>query len=380
MSFALSLGHGIVTGFQSIRESPFLNAEIDNAPPLEKLGNFFLIPSRYLFMGKTVVNIQTSSFKNLSKYQIEQCYKYDYSLLTLLKTVAAVIALLPSLIIGCALKGLAFISAETRKRHAEYCAYLNSGGDIAPKNEVYESVGIVQLFSDKTAPKYLPPPGVTIKKSQYENLTDYQKKQVNALKAVIEPLKSRQIPHWIDYGTCLGEFRNDGLFDWDKDVDIGIPQIEHDNVKRLLRNSLDPKLYEVQDWSSSLRPKTFLRVHIKATHALIDIYHYTLEGRPDCNEAFYPKNAFDSEIDPTAKKVQYVYSYHGSWLPGVEWQNKERSGCKPMPYATLFPLKKGIFNGIEVYVPNDIERWLKSKYGDDLSPKKNWDPIANEYI
>lgn len=380
MTFALkSLGHGIVTGYQRIRENPFLNAEIEKGPFLEKLGNFCLIPSRYLFIGKSVSYIRTSSGNN-PKFKVEQRYQYDYSLSTLLKTIAAVIALIPSLIIGCAFKGMSFIFSETRIRHAEYCNYLNSIRDITPRYAIYESEGITQLFSDETAPKYNPPPGVTIKKSKYENLTDYQRIQVDALKAVLEPLKKMKIPHWIDCGTCLGEFRNDGIIEWDKDVDIGIPQIEHDNVKRLLRNSLDPKLYEVQDWSSSARPKSFLRVHIKATHAIIDIYHYTLNGSPDGNQAFYPKNAFDNEIDPMAKKVQYIFSFQGAWLPGEEWQSKEKAGCKPMPYATLFPLKKGVFNDIDVYVPNNIERWLQSKYGDDLSPKMKWDPIANEYV
>ncbi len=374
-----SFGHSIVSAFQSVRENVFLNGKIENAPFLEKAGNFLLIPSHYLFLGKTITQIKSSA-DGKQAFHLQQTFKYNDKITTLVKTIIAIIALGPSLLIGAAFKSLGFVcSSNTRKRQKEVKQFIHSTNDIAPKKEIYEAAGIRQLFSNEQALKFVSPAGLTIKKSTYDTLTEHQKAQVDALNAITTALQDKQIPHFVDCGTCLGEFRHDGFIEWDTDVDMGIPQVEHDNVKRLLKNTLDPKLYEVQDWSSSAYPKTFLRVYVKAAHSLIDIYHYTLEGGNDGNEAFYPKNHFDREITPAQKKVQYIFSYQNSWLPGKEWKKKEKICCKPIPYDTLFPLKKGEFNGVAVYVPNHIERWLQSKYGDNLAPKKNWDPVKNQY-
>lgn len=51
----------------------------------------------------------------------------------------------------------------------------------------------------------------------------------------------------------------------------------------------------------------------------------------------------------------------------------------PSAYETVFPLKKALFDGIEVYVPNQTKKYLQERYGENISPVKIYNEITGEY-
>ena len=53
---------------------------------------------------------------------------------------------------------------------------------------------------------------------------------------------------------------------------------------------------------------------------------------------------------------------------------------KPIPYSVLFPLKQAKFDGIDVWVPHNLEEFLHSKYGENLSPVMIWDEASKTYL
>ena len=133
---------------------------------------------------------------------------------------------------------------------------------------------------------------------------------------------------------------------------------DHDNVKKLL-GTLDPEKYQIQDWSSYSKPKSFLKLYVKATKNCIDIYHY--------------------DINENAHQVGFYYTYLDSPFP-YSWKKEELRCIKPLNYEDVFPLKKANFDGLTVWAPNNVVTFLQSKYGENLNPSNIWDEESQCYI
>ncbi len=150
--------------------------------------------------------------------------------------------------------------------------------------------------------------------------------------------------------------RRDDSLDWDIDISILAP--DHENVKKLLLG-LDPKKYQIQDWSSYSKPNTFLKLYVKETKNFLDIYHY--------------------QINEEDKTVGYLYSYLDSPFP-KSWKKEELKFIKPIKYEDVFPLKKAKFENLTVWAPNNVVAFLQSKYGENLDPVMVWDEESNCYL
>lgn len=95
-------GMPLVAAYHNIRENPFLNIARKEATGLEKLGDFFLTPSRYLFGGKEVT------------LQGEISPSFEYRKYDGLKTTLSILALPVSEVLGCTFKGFSFLFKNTR--------------------------------------------------------------------------------------------------------------------------------------------------------------------------------------------------------------------------------------------------------------------------
>jgi phosphorylcholine metabolism protein LicD len=336
------IGIPIVSSFHAIRESVFLNTKVQNAHGLEKIGDFFLTPSQYLFAGKDIVlkDIKTADF------EVVQTFQYDH--LHWLKSLVSIIALPFSETLGTAFKGLAYLSPQVQKRH-EIIKKAMKKSPIKTNLENYRLKGIENFHCEE----FIPCQG----HKRPSNLTKKQKIEIQALKEVIELLEEHDIIYWIDCGTCLGAYRYGGIIPWDWDIDISILLPDHDNVKKILSN-LDPEKYQIQDWSSYSKPKTFLKLYVKETKNFIDIYHY--------------------EIDEKERKVQYFFTYLDSPFPH-SWKKTELKCMKPLKYEEMFPLKKAKFDHLTVWAPNKVVAFLQSKYGENLDPTMVWDEEIQDY-
>jgi phosphorylcholine metabolism protein LicD len=336
------MGVPTVSFFHAMRESLFLNTKVQNGHLLESIGDFFLTPSQYLFAGKKII----FNDQDAAEFEVLQTFQYDR--MHGLKSLISIIALPFSQALGAAFKGLAYLSPEVRQRYKKIKEQLKSS-PIKSHLDAYRQKGLVHLHSEE----FIPCQG----HKRPSGLTKKQKVEIQAVKEVVDLLEEHDIIYWIDCGTCLGAYRYGGIIPWDWDIDISILLPDHDNVKKILSN-LDPEKYQIQDWSSYSKPKTFLKLYVKETKNFIDIYHY--------------------QINEDERTVGYLFTYLDSSFPD-SWKKWEMKCIKPLKYEEMFPLKKAKFDHLTLWAPNHVVTFLQSKYGENLDPTMVWDEERQDY-
>jgi hypothetical protein len=254
-----------------------------------------------------------------------------------------------SLAVGGSIKMFACISPEMRERQRN----LRAPQPVHLHTEEYRQMGLFNgnPIADEwfTSLGFLRQPGD-------ENHLAVEKE---ALRNVGAALTKAGIYWWVDCGSCLGAYRYGGAIPWDLDVDIAILEPDFENVYSLLKQ-LDPEKYLVLDMSSRDEPMTLIKVMLREFPGKeIDIYHF--------------------RIDPEAKTLNFVLSQENHTFLPDSWKIRERPFKAPANFEDVFPLKKALFDGIEVFVPNNIVRYLSRVYGKDLSPVKKYDPKTGNY-
>jgi len=343
----LYFGLPLVNLYHILCGNIFLNTAATDADGLESLGNTMLVPYQYLFVGQVASPTEEQDLP----YRLTHKFDYDNSWKS--KTLASVLLLPSSITCGTLFKGLAFLTEETRSRNT---AISNSISSTAVKNNktMYRTIGI--NLNDDIRIGTKAPSGAYVRREGDEK---HLARDKEALRDVITILENKQIPYWADCGTCLGTYRYEGIIPWDNDIDIAILQPDFDNVKRAL-NELNPNEYVVQDWSSRDKAKTSLKIYVRGTDVLIDIYVY--------------------KVNKKNKTLTYVISNEDNVFMTDEWRNRERKYTIPVPFDMIFPLQRANFDHIDVAVPNKIEDYLKVRYGDNLDPIMVFDPKSNAYI
>lgn len=79
-------------------------------------------------------------------------------------------------------------------------------------------------------------------------LNDTQRYILGVLQSVVRVLDELQIPYYMQGGTMLGAIRHKGFIPWDDDVDLGIPRKEYDwmlgEISRHLPENLELRTYD----------------------------------------------------------------------------------------------------------------------------------------
>lgn len=348
--WVMQAGLPTVGAYHLLCSTAFLNVAAEDAKGLERIANLCLAPTQYLLAGKKAEPILSEEGAVVG-YLLDQRFCYQDPALWV-KTTAAYCALPSSLIIGSVLKGISYLSPDVRKRQDKISTSLAQGGSLfQEKNSYYQSIGM-ELVSWEEAQTLVP--------LNYERRPgDNEKLQAEkkALKEIVTLLREHSIVHWLDCGTCLGAYRYGGNIPWDWDLDLAILQPDFDNVKNVL-SKLDPEKYVVQDWSSRDNPKTYLKVYVKETDALIDIYHFA--------------------IDEENQEVRSILSNGGSVFLPESWKIRERRYTMATPFSFVFPLRKANFDGVEVYVPNRTKDYLQQRY-QNLEPSRIYSSITGQY-
>lgn len=337
----IQAGMPVVFGYVFLCGNIFINTAAEDATGLEKIGNQLLAPTQYILAGKTA---------SAENYSLHQRFEYTDDGFAW-KTVGSSVAMPFSIVLGSFVKGLSYISSETRARHYKIAAVKHST-DTHSNMAYYTSVGIPMGSFDDAEP--LAPPQYQRRPGDENGLLP----EKEALRQVAKLFEENNIPFWVDCGTLLGAYRYGGAIPWDNDIDIAVLAPDFTNVMRAL-NALDPDKYVVIDWSGRTRPETFIVVVVKETGSRIDIGHFA--------------------VDQNEQQVTLVLSNEDSiFLPEI-WKKTERRFVIPTSYNMIFPLKKANFDGIEVPVPNNTEEYLQARYGKDLRPVKVYDPVTMQY-
>jgi phosphorylcholine metabolism protein LicD len=352
-SWVIYIGLPVVQAYHLICGNVFFNTSAEEAQGIEKAANYVLAPTQYLLAGRTAFKVSDSSAQNVDPEKIIYTtrQRFEYEDYFLFKTAISCISMPISTSLGGVIKALAFLSSETRDRH---CAIIKSllSKQVDSNNEYYRSIGLeVGDFLNSESiesPKYERRPG-----DEGKLLAEKE-----ALKQITAILRNNRILHWVDCGTCLGTYRYGGIIPWDWDLDLGVLQPDFENVKHAL-NALDKNKYVIQDWSGRDRPNTYLKVYIKESRSLIDIYHFA--------------------IDEKKQVISSIFSNENSIAFPESWKIRERRYTLPIAFDIIFPLKKGIFDGVEVPVPGRTKEFLQSRYGENISPVKIYNPLSGKY-
>lgn len=345
--FIYKVGMPLVFFYHVMVSSVFLNTAAEDATGLEHLANQVLAPWQYFCEGKVATPQRSDS--NQIYYTLER--RFDYNSHFFAKT-AASCALMPlSLPLGSALKAVSYLSSETRMRADRICAAKHSRRVIS-NSSFYKAVGFE--VGDWREADMIDPP----KYRKSPNAKHRLEGDVEALEEITRILSERGIPFWIDCGTCLGCFQYGGAIPHDWDIDIGMLRVDFDNVKNALQD-LDPEKFVVQDWSGRAHPKSYLKVFVKETGGMIDLYNFIID-----------------EENGTIRTL--LSNEHNIFLPH-SWKVRELRYCTPMPLSNVFPLKKALFEGIEVPVPGNTVEYLQVFYGENLAPAKIYNEVTGIY-
>lgn len=345
------IGLPSTAAYHVLCSSAFLNVATEDATGLEKMANVCFIPVQYLLAGKVAKPVMTEDGIKMG-YVLDQRFNYADPALWW-KTASSYCALPSSLFLGSILKGLSFFSSDTRERQEKVSLALSQGGSyLNLQNEYYASIGLEVVNIDEAE---------LIQSEGYERRpgdADKLKAEKEALCAIVALLHEAGLVYWLDCGTCLGAYRYGGNIPWDWDVDIAVLQKDSDNVRNVL-SRLDPEKYVVQDWASRDKPKTYLKVYVKETHALIDIYHFA--------------------INEDSKTIQSILSNGDSVVLPESWKIRERRFTMTTPFSFVFPLKKVNFDGVEAFIPRLTKQYLQQRYGENIDPARVYSPVTGEY-
>lgn len=332
INFCIRLFMPLVTVYHLLTGNLFLNTTAPPLVPIQQWGDIALMPTQYLLAGEEAIPDGTT-------YRFEP--RFDYRHFFWIKLTASLVALPFSVLIGSALKGLAYLNPAVRQQHHA----LSHTHIPLPSTAI---AALMHCPQEKLVSLNLP---------RSPQALQHLAEEKAALQAIVELLQQHNILFWADCGTCLGAYRYGGVIPWDCDLDIAVLQPDFDRIKHAL-SSLPQDRYVVQDWSSRILPKTLLKVYVRSTQEYIDIYHFQIER--------------DS--------LQFILSHADNILMPESWKVRESRFTAPTPIDWVFPLKYADFDGIQLPVPNDSERYLKQRYGEDLSPVKYYDPVSDAYL
>ncbi len=349
--FFILLGNPFICLYHLVIANPFLNIAAEDASGLEKAANCALVPIHYILDGKKAVpHIEISAHGEQIVYHFEP--QYDYSHHFFIRSTAAVAALPFSLAAGLPLKALAYLFPKARHHHERIAASLVSAPYIS-NLETYRLMGIE--IGDFTTAEMIDKP----KHKRRPEAENHLKEERKTFKAIVETLNKHEIPFWLDCGTCLGAYRYGACIPWDIDYDFGSLKPDFNNILAVLRCELDPDECTVFDFSGREKPGTYIRLLVKSTGTMIDIYSF--------------------DIDPEKKQFSEILSTEFNIFLSEKFKQCEKRFTKPMPFDYIFPLKKALFEGIEVPVPNKIVPYLQTFYGENLEPVKIYNEKTGEY-
>lgn len=318
----------------------YFNIASDQPILIEEVADAMLIPYQYAFMGKRAI------LRENGAWQLEM--RFDYEEHFWMKNLPSFALAPASLFVGGVLKSLAYLSPDVRARYQRISApFLQSNFDRYRRMGLFGDFPIAK--ERFTCLNYARQPGDE----------SHLQEEKEVLEEIGKAFERAGILWWVDCGTCLGAYRYGGVIPWDFDVDIAVLQPDFQNVYNALK-WLDQEKYAVVDLSARGRPMSLIKIFLrKDPTKVIDIYHF--------------------RIDAENRLLHFVLSQEDLIFLPDAWRERERPFKTPVRFEDVFPLKRAYFDGIDIFVPNNPEKYLSRVYGKDLTPVKLYNDATCQY-
>lgn len=227
-------------------------------------------------------------------------------------------------------------------------------------------------------------------------LRRHQLRMVEMLKYFDELCQKHGIRYWLSSGNCIGVARHGGFIPWDDDIDVEMLREDYLKLEKVFKETDD---YVLQTWKNDpgyfvpfakMRDKkSFIQEDgydefYKYRGVFIDVFCLDYSPRRICT--IYKILVWKYLIDLSKEKrlvfrlpfyiLKYILfisrpicRFLFGWLPnnklrhiyGTGFENNIRN------VKEIFPLQRAIFEGINVYVPNNLDAYLSKIYGDYMS-------------
>ena len=213
------------------------------------------------------------------------------------------------------------------------------------------------------------------------------------LKYFIRQCEQHGLRYWLTYGTLLGAIRHKGWIPWDDDMDVSMMYSDYEKLQRML-SVIFPK-----EDGFIIHRHAFLQIGYKDTPLNLDIFPHFFAAEPYSPEV-------ETKIARAWDKVKKKVVLMGRRMNYTEQEflnviNREILEGKPcpaedaspatfitpaptflsrrliLPYEAIFPLKKAIFEGVAMNVPQQARCYLSLLYGDymDYPPKVDFEHL-----
>lgn len=234
-----------------------------------------------------------------------------------------------------------------------------------------------------------------------------QLRMLDILQEIDKVCKRHDIPYWIDFGTLLGAVRHAGFIPWDDDADVTIFKKDSKLLERYLAEEL-PEQYYIFGPSTSKRYKNtgYFRIVDRRTQVLkigqdeshlddegngisVDIFNVEKgrKGFKKCMNQWHgrayrrkKKIVEDGKLNyiiacliyPFTSTCIAIYRLFQALKPSCHFIYNIPNFVVPQMFSQreleqIFPLKRILFEGIELNCPNDSDAFLKETYHDYMT-------------
>jgi|688.fasta_scaffold218101_2 phosphorylcholine metabolism protein LicD len=146
-------------------------------------------------------------------------------------------------------------------------------------------------------------------------------------------MEQNNIVYWATGGTFLGAIRSQGIIKWDDDIDLCVLFKDREKLKNITDKEND--------------------IYLDLNSNLVNKIKYKNKNYPFIDIFFMNQEISDGE---TVYKCS-LQKARESWKNEVYLERE------------IHPLKKSKFGAMEIYIPNEYERYFISTYGNDWNNK-----------